>query len=250
MQPLIGPEGDQAMQALLRRRPLLAFDFDGTLAPIVEHPAQARIAPELLPRLRRLNLQFPLAVVSGRRLDDLRPRLGFKPRFVVGNHGAEDEGEPATTRRLTEALADLRAQLQSAQPLLAEAGVSIEDKGPSIALHYRQAVDEARALAAIGALLARHVQPGQVFGGKKVVNVSAPGAPDKAAAVRALVTRCGAGAALFVGDDVNDEPVFAAAPPHWLSVRVGHDGSPTQARFGLADVRQVAQMLDRLLSLG
>lgn len=249
MQPLLGPDGDAALASLLQRAPLLAFDFDGTLAPIVDDPADARTDPALVPRLARLATLLPVAVVSGRRLADLQPRLGFAPRFLVGNHGAEDEGDPAAAQHFAAALDRARALLHAQTAALAAAGVSVEDKGASIALHFRRAADEARARAAIAAALPDDRARWLAFGGKKVVNLVAAGAPDKAASVRALVARSGAGAALFVGDDVNDEPVFAAAPAHWLTVRVGRDGAPTQARWSLEGTAQVGPLLDRLIAL-
>src|SRR5690349_4491226 len=91
MQPLFSPAGEAAIAATLADSPLVAFDFDGTLAPIVAHPDDAQVLPALAPRLERLAGLLPLAIVSGRSVEDVRKRLTFMPRFVVGNHGAEDE---------------------------------------------------------------------------------------------------------------------------------------------------------------
>lgn len=62
----------------------------------------------------------------------------------------------------------------------------------------------------------------------------------------ALAERAEVETALFVGDDVNDEPVFARAPPHWPTVRVGRDGPPSQARFFIYGVEELPRLLDRL----
>ena len=61
-----------------------------------------------------------------------------------------------------------------------------------------------------------------------------------------LVRRSGAGSALYVGDDVNDEPVFQRAPPGWLTVRVGRPEGPTRARYGVRGPHEVAALLRRL----
>ena len=66
--------------------------------------------------------------------------------------------------------------------------------------------------------------------------------------MRALVARSGASCALFAGDDVNDEPVFAAAPPSWLTVRVGRDDPTSRARFYLDSPSEVALLLERALA--
>jgi len=90
MRHLFSPEGDSDLAWVVAREPLLAFDFDGTLAPIVARPSQARVPTTTLRRLHRLTQQLPLAVISGRTVADLRSRLGFEPAHVVGSHGAED----------------------------------------------------------------------------------------------------------------------------------------------------------------
>lgn len=246
--PLLGPAGDAAIAQLLTRRPLLAFDFDGTLAPIVAAPTDARLSPAVASHLAALAKRAPVAVISGRSLADLRPRLGFKPAFLIGNHGAEDADDPSATALRRSALDPLRLHLQQRSQNLDAAGVLVEDKGLSVALHHRLSPSQPTAHAAIEGVLA-DLPPGlQVFGGKQVVNLVPMGSPDKADALLSLVQRCGAGSALFVGDDVNDEPVFVRAPAHWLTLRVGHDAR-SRARFFLDSPTDVARLLGRLRTL-
>lgn len=248
MQHLFTPDGEAALAAVLRQRPLLAFDFDGTLAPIVARPDDARISQAVGQRLRALSARLPVAIVTGRTVADVRDRLGFAPQFVVGNHGAEDPDDAPGTARRTAALNPLRAVLQAQAATLAAAGVAVEDKGLSIALHYRLSRDRAGAQALIDALLAQHGAELHIFGGKMVANAMASDAPDKAHAVQALVARCGAAAAFFAGDDVNDESVFIAAPAHWLTLRIGRDDPTSRARFGLDGPQEVALLLERMLA--
>lgn len=245
MRHLFSTEGEADLAALMARHPLLAFDFDGTLAPIVALPQQARVPTATLRRLRQLVQRLPVAVISGRSLADLHARLGFEPAHVVGNHGAEDASEPAG-RAAT--LDGLRERLRGAAVELQRCGVSIEDKGASLALHYRLAADRSIARAAIERLLSPPPPQLHVFGGKMVTNVVPAGADDKAAALRRLVERTGAGSVLYLGDDVNDESVFAADEASWLSVRVGvHRASA--ARYFIAGPREVPRLLDRILAL-
>ncbi len=247
MKHLFEPEGRAALAALMRERPLLAFDFDGTLAPIVARPAAARIPAAVAQRLRRLAERLPVAVVSGRAVADLRQRLGFEPRFVVGSHGAEDGSDPAAAQARARRLDALRARLEAHRASLEAAGVSVEDKGASLALHYRLAPDRAHARTLIGELLAGAGPGLEVFGGKMVENVVAAGSPDKAQAVQQLVARTGTTHAFFAGDDVNDEPVFAAAPPHWLTVRIGRADRATKARVFLHSPAEMAVALQAML---
>ncbi|MEP7056824.1 MAG: trehalose-phosphatase [Caldimonas sp.] len=245
MRHLFTEEGERALGEVLRRSPLLAFDFDGTLAPIVDRPEEARV-PETVARvLSRLGRSLPVAIITGRNVDDVRPRLGFEPRYVIGNHGAEDpEVGPASAG--SNALDVLRHRIPAAAAGLARVGVGVEDKHHSLAFHYRRAPDAGVALVAIEALL-EGVSPAlQRFGGKCVVNVVAAGLPDKGDALATLVRRAGADAALFVGDDVNDEAVFMRADPGWLTLRIGRDDPLSRAMFFLDDATELAQVLQRI----
>ena len=245
MKHVFDPEGRRALAAALQAQPLLAFDFDGTLAPIVQRPDDARVPAEVSERLDALSRLRPVAVVTGRLVADVSRRLGFSPQFVVGNHGAED---PGRVRGLdVSALDGLRAHLAAHGAELYAAGVQVEDKRLSLALHYRLAPDRARAVARIKALLA-HLDPSlRTFGGKCVINVVLASAPDKGDAVASLVRRAGCGSAVFVGDDVNDEAVFARALPSWLTVRVGRDDPASRAGFFLDGQAQMEALLDQML---
>jgi trehalose 6-phosphate phosphatase len=247
MRHLFDPEGTRALQDALRAQPLLAFDFDGTLAPIVERPDDARVAPALSQRLARLARVRPVAVITGRAVADVAQRLGFSPRFIVGNHGAEDPERPAGLE--DSRLDGLRAHLAAHAPELHAAGVQVEDKKLSLALHYRRAPDRRRAAACIAALLAGFDPRIRTFGGKCVVNAVAAGAPDKGDAVVSLAQRAGCDATVFVGDDVNDEAVFARAVPGWVTVRVGRDDPASLAGFFLDGHPEVERLLDAMLAL-
>jgi len=249
MQHLFHHDGEAALAAALRQRPLLAFDFDGTLAPIVVRPEDARISQAVSARLKALATQLPLAIVTGRTVADVRGRLGFEPRYIVGNHGAEDPLDPAAANALAGALVPLRERLRARHAQLAEAGVVIEDKGASLALHYRLSRQRERALALIAEVLSPPAAAWRMFGGKMVVNIVPRNAPDKSNAVHDLVARCGADGAVFAGDDVNDEPVFESAPPHWLTIRIGRNERHSAARFFLDSPSEMAMLLERMLAL-
>lgn len=247
MRHLFSPEGEAALAATMALRPMLAFDFDGTLAPIVTRPESAGVPLPVARRLQRLAHALPMAIITGRAVDDVRARLAFEPHHVIGNHGAEDpELAPAVSASMLDGVRD---RLDRHERELASLGIVVEDKRLSIALHYRLARDRHRAMAAISALVDGLGPELRIFGGKLVVNLMPTQAPDKAIAVMRLLQRCDATCALFVGDDINDEPVFAAAPPDWLTVRVGRDLPDSRARFFLDSTGEVASMLERMLLL-
>ena len=249
MRHLFTPEGEAALAGTLRRLPLLAFDFDGTLAAIVARPADARLSQAVSARLAALSALLPLAIVTGRGVEDVRARLGFEPRYIVGNHGAEEAGQGETPAPPPAALLRLRQRLQDHGAELSAAGVSIEDKGHSMALHYRLSRTPDEAQRRIDELLADPDTQLRVFGGKMVVNVVARDAPDKADAVHELVRRCGASCAVFAGDDINDEPVFESAPAGWLTIRVGRDVRQSKAAFFLDSPAEMAMLLERMVTL-
>lgn len=246
MKRLFTPEGEAALHDTMQRRPLLAFDFDGTLAPIVARPGDARVPAPVAHRLQRLASRLPVAVVSGRQVQDVRPRLLFTPWRIIGNHGAEDEADRSSVDAALD-LAPARQQLNLNANALRTAGVVIEDKGMSLALHYRLASDRDAAQRAIAEVVDALPPSLAVFGGKMVVNIVAAQARDKADAVASLVAASGADAAVFVGDDVNDEPVFARPEPGWFTVRVGQDDPASLARYFLDGPADLPRLLDRML---
>jgi trehalose 6-phosphate phosphatase len=243
MRHLFTPEGETALQAVLALRPLLAFDFDGTLAPIVERPDDACVPPLVAAYLAAIGRDLPVAILTGRSVADVVPRLGFSPRYVIGNHGAEDPAAHAPAA--ADALDALRRRI-AGDAALAAAGVRVEDKRLSLSLHYRTAPDPASALVRIDAVLAGLEPTLARFGGKFVVNVVAAGLPDKGDALIELVRRAGVEAAMFAGDDVTDETVFRRVRPPWLTVRIGRDDPSSAAMFGLDDEGELVTVLARL----
>ena len=93
-------EGIARLAAVLASDPLLAFDIDGTLAPIVERPHDARVPDAVQHALADIAEQWTVAVITGRAVGDARTMLSFKPRYLIGNHGAE--GLPGASARTGE----------------------------------------------------------------------------------------------------------------------------------------------------
>jgi trehalose 6-phosphate phosphatase len=245
MSDLFAPEGRAELARLCAANPLLGFDFDGTLAPIRPTPGEVAMDARTAAAFAALTRRVPVAVITGRALADVGPRLGGTPRWVIGNHGAEGmpDGDPA---RQAAVCAAWRAQLEGT-PALAGAGIVLEDKRYSLSLHYRQAPDREAARARLLAQLhTLHPAP-QIVGGKCVLNLMPAGSTDKFGALQALARLGGAGdAVFFIGDDDNDEIVFRQAPPGWVTVKVGGEGG-SAARFRLARQEALADLLALLL---
>lgn len=245
MSPLFSPSSLVVLESLAFTDTLFAFDFDGTLAPIVREPAAARMPARTAALLQRLSRLAPVAIISGRSVADLRRRLDFEPRYLVGNHGLE--GLEASTGSLGKAEAVCRAWLRS----LEKAGgfspaVQVEDKSFSLALHYRRSRRRKEARAQILSRIGSLRPAPRVIEGKLVYNLLPPGAPHKGAAILDLMRSSGCANAFYIGDDDTDEDVFrmTRGPGEVLTVRVGRKRD-SRAHYFIPAQRAI----DRLLSL-
>lgn len=230
------------LDGLLARRPMLAFDIDGTLAPLVAQHRAARLSDHTRELLAAIAQRAVVAIVTGRAVDDARRMLGFEPAYLVGNHGAE--GLPGSTQQ-RDALAAIVLGWRNAIAAGGElpSGVEVEDKTLSLSLHYRGAPDPGRAAADIEDRV-RGLEPRpRIVPGKAVVNLVGSDAPDKGDAVEALLEASGCDGALYVGDDRTDETVFARAIRGVLSVRVGFD-PVSAATLYLRDQHEVDRLLE------
>ncbi len=218
--PVPRTEQGRAGLAAIRHEPataLIATDFDGTLAPIVADPREARAHPAAVAGLRGLaGLVGTLAVITGRpaaEAVELGGLEGVPGLIVLGHYGLERWQEGALTAPAPPpGVAAARERLPQ---LLAETGapegVRIEDKGSALAVHTRRAADPAGALAALrGPLAGLAADTGLVVEpGRLVIELRPPGM-DKGTALTSLVAERKAGPVLFAGDDLGDLPAFAA----------------------------------------
>lgn len=248
MSALFSAAGLAALQRLAAASSVIAFDFDGTLAPLVDRPEDARVAPRTASRIQALSRLWPVAVITGRRIDDATPRLGFEPRYLYGSHGAERPGMAGKGRQQAR-LDACRALLRDQASRLAQQQIEVEDKGLSIALHYRRCTDPQAAALCVGRIAARLGAQWRTDHGHRVLNITHRGSPDKGDALREIARHCGATCALFIGDDVNDEPGFAKAPRGSVCVRIGAEPVKTHATFRLRHQLQVDRLLGLLLRL-
>jgi trehalose-phosphatase len=241
------------LQPLERR--LVVLDFDGVLAPMADRPDDVRPAPGALEALDALLEHCPVAVISGRPLADLRPRLAGRSVILAGAHGAEIEHVDGRVEHLVEAATlagTLDQAAESMERLLEDApGWFVERKPTAIAVHHRLAADDDvdERLPRVQATLEhlRDQPPGfEVLQGKAVIELR-PGGVDKGAAL-ARILQAGEGhAPIVLGDDVTDEDAFAAALDHeGFCILVAEEPRPTAAHARLADPAAVVRFLSAL----
>ena len=238
---------------------LLALDFDGTLAPLVEDPEAARIPSATQAALHALAQapQVSLALVSGRPAHYLA-RLANPPdqTLIAGSHGAEmgrlsagrltlqphplPPGAPARLALIERGLADLLVAQGS------PAGAWVEHKPLAHVLHTRMVADAAAkasltsAAQALGRALNAHV-----LQGKEVVELAIFPA-GKAQALSQLSQQTGATVLAFIGDDYTDELALRALTPPDVAIKVGQEA--TAAEFSLTNPDQVSEFLSFLVN--
>lgn len=210
--------------AAVRERPegvLLAFDFDGTLAPIVPDPEDSRLHERSATALGLLAGRVAtLAIITGRNVATVRrlARLDDRPDLVglivLGGYGAErwvvgspDPGPETRPAAVEAALPRVRVEIQSC----GVDGVTLEDKGRALGIHTRQSADPELAysrllpgLERIAAELGLTLEPG-----RSVIELRSSDV-TKGDAIRALVAESGAAVAAFCGDDLGDLAAFDA----------------------------------------
>jgi len=240
---------DAALTGLARVPTLLvALDFDGVLAPIVQDPSTSAPLPGSAAAVRAL-AELPgttVAMLSGRALGDLRAVSGFGPPVrLVGSHGGEfDDGALV----LTEEQRSVKDELAAAVSRIVddEPGARVEDKPAAVVVHVRGA-DPAVAERVLDAVRAGPARlPGvEATEGKAVLELAVVQV-SKGAAIDTLRERLGADAVLFVGDDVTDETAFVRMQPGDVGIKVGEGDTAAAYRVGTPE--NVTAVLERLLA--
>jgi trehalose-phosphatase len=239
---------------------LLLTDFDGTLADIVPTPTEAAISDEVRAQLDRVARfdRVTLGVVSGRRLTDVRARVGPSPEFMGGLHGLEIIG-PAErfVHPALETLAPIVEELvRTARRELAWCpGLLIEDKTFSVTCHVRQASpeDAARALDMFETLAEPLIERGfvRLLPGSRAYELVPAVDWHKGRAVQWIRDRAESRRGellpvIYLGDDRTDEDAFSTLGPDDIAIGVGQRPHTHLIRFRLAGPASVGRFIGRL----
>ncbi|WP_053351885.1 bifunctional alpha,alpha-trehalose-phosphate synthase (UDP-forming)/trehalose-phosphatase [Leucobacter musarum] len=252
--------GDRLRRIATASSLLVATDFDGTIAPIVRRPQDARMLPRARQALELLNAApgVRVALLSGRSLDGLAETgtgTGGEGWIISGSHGSEltglelpgvsgaDGGAP--TAEEVEWLQRVNRRFE--RVLGGEPGVRLERKPFGIAVHTREVrdPDQSRELQAaaveLGIAEGLHVREG------KEVREFSVRASNKGAVLQSIRDALPSGPVLFLGDDVTDEDAFAVLGPDDLGIKVGPGDTAATGR--VPDPETVAAVLARLVEL-
>ncbi len=228
----------------------LFLDIDGTLLELAAHPRAVTVDPELTRLLRVLYEQTggALALISGRTLADADALFAPLKLCVAGQHGAERRDFDGALHRHAPPLEGLRRAGERLRRLVdVHPGLTLEEKGTNVALHFRGAPQlEAQLLPLIERLVADLGQDFELQAGKMVLEIK-PTGKDKGTAIEAFMQEppFRGRTPLFIGDDLTDEYGFA------LVNRLGGDSikvgpGATEAHWRLPDASAVRAWLERL----
>lgn len=239
-------------------RRLFLFDLDGTLAPIVSRPTQARVTPAIMTSLKALVRQPNtfVGVISGRSLADVKKRVPLNGIFMSGNHGLELRGASGGTtvhpiaRRSKKIMArlahDLEKRLQSIP------GSSVENKEFSLSVHFRRV--QKNYIRSFNRVVREYLWPLPntfpvvIRKGKKVWEIRPNINWNKGSAVTFLRRRYVPRAlVLYFGDDATDEDAFRSLRRSDIGVRVGRT-SQSRAGYFVRNQKEMSRLLKRLNS--
>lgn len=244
MQYLFSKNGLRVLESLSFTKTLYAFDFDGTLSKIVTVPQNAKLSTTTGALLQELSTLIPVAVVSGRSIEDLEQKFPFQPRYLIGNHGLESYiGNPRTLSSAKKTCQRWKTQLETAR---FDSGVEIEDKKFSLSIHYRSSRNKQDARMKIKSAISALLPEPRVIMGKSVVNLLTKSSPHKGIAIMDLMKRLKTNHAFYIGDDDTDEDVFTMDTDRITCVRVGRKQS-SQARYFIHRQSQINLLLKTLV---
>ncbi len=209
---------------------LLLFDFDGTLAPIVEHPDMAKLLPGWRGRLESLKKisGITLGIVTGREIGSIKERIGISAMLIASDHGSEVwRGEELGVKyagknceHLKELAGDARGELGGVD------GVVIEEKKYSVAIHYRMVDSSIRGSVKerVEKLTDEYCKKydWENMYGKELIEVRPSDSWDKGDAVGWIRKNYAPNSIpIYVGDDTTDEDAFRAIGSDGITIRVG-----------------------------
>lgn len=252
------PDALTALDRLAERRPAVFFDFDGTLSDIVNDPDAAVPVAGATDALRQLAARCPVAVLSGRDLNDVTKKLGVQGIWYAGSHGFELTG-PDGAHHQNDAAATAIPVLEGAAGELRERlggipGVAVEHKRFGVAVHYRNAARESVGQVAAAVRAAGRRDGLRVTTGREVIELRPDLDWDKGKTLRWVLDHLtdaepGPRTPVYLGDDITDEDAFDAIGDGGVPILVRHndDGDrATAARFALDSPERAAEFTARL----
>jgi len=231
------------------------LDYDGTLTPIVSRPEDAWLSESMRQTLRTLAARLPVAILTGRDLDDVRGRVHVDGIVYAGSHGFDIAGAGGLRRELGAAFLPVldAAETELREALDDIAGAQLERKHFSVAAHYRNVSekDVSRVAQAVDAVATKHRELRKI-NGKKVYELLPDIDWNKGTAVLWLLETLeferGKAFPVFIGDDRTDEDAFSALKERGASILVSEQPQVTAANYSLKNPEDVERFLQELIA--
>lgn len=237
-------------------RSIIFLDYDGTLTPIVSRPELAIMEESMRSALNELSSKIPVAIISGRELDDVRNLVKIPHIYYAGNHGFElsyPDGTvtiPEDVEKYPPLLDQIQTTFQSLQT--SYPGVIIERKKFSLAVHYRLLKDEGQINSlkkSLSGMVSQFTQF-KLTSGKKVFELRPSVDWHKGKAVQVITNQVYGNIpcsyALYIGDDLTDEDAFRAVKGWGTGILVGSEVQSTIADYLLKDTDEVRMFIEQL----
>jgi alpha,alpha-trehalase len=251
-------ETETIFARLQKELPAIFLDYDGTLTPIVDDPAKAKLDEKTRKVLQRISKHMFVAVISGRGLEDVRKMVGIDELSYAGSHGFEMScgigyfDEDDKKQQYLSTLAKAEQELGRATRDLQ--GVRIERKPYAIAIHYRGAGEKVipEVESRVDNLVEKFSEL-KKSSGKKIFELRPDVDWDKGKALRAMLGQFHVDSSritpLYIGDDTTDEDAFRSLGDSGIGVLVSDEPRQTSARYILRDPSEVTAFLEKLAVL-
>jgi trehalose-phosphatase len=222
------------------------LDYDGTITPIVDLPDKAVLSKEMRSLILRLKEIIPIAIVSGRSLDDIKRRVNIEEMIYAGNHGAEiwDGSKLVVGQQLSDSKEVLEKIIRELKEALSSVrGVVVEDKGITASVHFRMvnANEISKMFDIFWPIADSYKGLFKITSGKKVFEIRPHGIWNKGDSVKWIWKNFGKKKIpLYIGDDKTDEDAFKVIKGRGIGVSIGRS---SEADYYLKTQEEVKKFL-------
>lgn len=249
IQDIIRKKGDRTF--------LFFFDFDGTLAPIVDQPDQAALPKETYDLLQKLAKNYKVAIVSGRDRKDIEAKMNLHHLYYAGSHGFDIAGPNGMHHQHPEAdsiIPELEKISHELEQIFKEKKqVKIEKKKFAIAIHHRGAEQE--VIKEVEKKVKERLSDSDQLKwdkGKSIIEIKPNVDWNKGKAVLWIMDQLGMSEdkclPVYLGDDTTDEDAFRELQEKGVSIMIEDHDQKTYAQYALNDQKQVADFIQKILS--
>lgn len=233
------------LKKLSKHKTLYAFDFDGTLSSINKDIHGAQLTERTYNLLNQISLKVPVAIISGRGVQDLKKRISIPNIYLIGNHGLE--GLIKWKNKQERAKKISRQWLKKIISYDLDDSITIENKKYSLSIHFRNSNNRKKSIENIKNLIADLSPKPRIVQGKCVFNLIPANSPHKGTAILELKKILKVTNVFYIGDDDTDEDVFRINKKFLLKIRVGKKIN-TSADYFLYRRSEVNKLLKSILS--